>query len=169
MCVCEEDWPWANICCQCSSFCLRKIVDDLHLCQSSSISHVGKCYSVAWWPVCKSTPGIWTCEPWATGAECMNLTTVPPGYPLNLFLAKYIINSCSLWWLLHPIRIGETGMDKRRYHLEKVSKESQILMQLFLNQWNDLFPFFWFYLFQYILTNLLCWKSLFIFGFQEKL
>ena len=28
-CVCEEDWPWGNICCQSSSFCLRKIVTDL--------------------------------------------------------------------------------------------------------------------------------------------
>ena len=25
----EEDWPWANICCQFSSFCLRKIVVEL--------------------------------------------------------------------------------------------------------------------------------------------
>ena len=25
----EEDWPWANICCQSSSFCLRKIVAEL--------------------------------------------------------------------------------------------------------------------------------------------
>ena len=27
--LCEEDWPWANICCQSSSFCLRKIVAKL--------------------------------------------------------------------------------------------------------------------------------------------
>ena len=26
---CEEGWPWANICCQYSSFCLRKIVAEL--------------------------------------------------------------------------------------------------------------------------------------------
>ena len=25
----EEDWPWSNICCQSSSFCLRKIVPEL--------------------------------------------------------------------------------------------------------------------------------------------
>ena len=25
----EEDWPWANICCQSFSFCLRKIVPEL--------------------------------------------------------------------------------------------------------------------------------------------
>ena len=25
----EEDWPWANICCQSSSFCLRKIIPEL--------------------------------------------------------------------------------------------------------------------------------------------
>ena len=29
LCVCEENWPWVNICCQSSSFCLRKIVPDL--------------------------------------------------------------------------------------------------------------------------------------------
>ena len=29
LCVCEEDWPWANIHCQSSSFCLRKIVAEL--------------------------------------------------------------------------------------------------------------------------------------------
>ena len=29
VCVCEEDWPWANICCQSSSFCLRMIVTEL--------------------------------------------------------------------------------------------------------------------------------------------
>ena len=29
LCVCEEDWPWTNICCQSSSFCLRKIVTEL--------------------------------------------------------------------------------------------------------------------------------------------
>ena len=27
--MCEEHWPWANICCQSSSFCLRKIVPEL--------------------------------------------------------------------------------------------------------------------------------------------
>ena len=26
---CEEDWPWANICCQSSSFCLMKTVTEL--------------------------------------------------------------------------------------------------------------------------------------------
>ena len=35
--VCEEDWSWANTCCQ-SSFCLRKIVAELTSYQSSSIS-----------------------------------------------------------------------------------------------------------------------------------
>ena len=29
LCVCEEDWSWANICCQSSSFCLRKMVPEL--------------------------------------------------------------------------------------------------------------------------------------------
>ena len=29
----------------------------------------------------RSAPGIQTCEPWATEAERVNLTTVPPGWP----------------------------------------------------------------------------------------
>ena len=29
VCVCEEDWSLANVCCQSSSFCLRKIVPEL--------------------------------------------------------------------------------------------------------------------------------------------
>ena len=28
-CCCEEDWPWANTCCQSSSFCWRNIVPEL--------------------------------------------------------------------------------------------------------------------------------------------
>ena len=30
----------------------------------------------------RSTFEIWTCEPWANEAECVNLTAVPPGRPL---------------------------------------------------------------------------------------
>ena len=41
-------------------------------------------HSMAWQAVCRSTPGIWTSEPWAAEAEHANLTTVPPGWPLHL-------------------------------------------------------------------------------------
>ena len=63
----EEDWPGANICCQSSSFCLRKIVLSSHQFQSSSILYVGHCQNMAWWAVvCRFTPRIWTCEPQAS-------------------------------------------------------------------------------------------------------
>ena len=32
----------------------------------------------------RSTPGIRNCEPWATKAERVNLTTIPPGRPQEL-------------------------------------------------------------------------------------
>ena len=35
---------------------------------------------MAWWAVCRSTPRIQTCEPWAAEAEWPNLTTTPPGH-----------------------------------------------------------------------------------------
>ena len=58
---CEEDWPWANICCQFSSFCLRKIVAELtsvpiflyFVCRM--LSQCGLASSG------RSTPGIGTC------------------------------------------------------------------------------------------------------------
>ena len=55
----EEDWPWANIHCQFSSFCLRKIVAELTSVPISSISHVGCHHSMVWCAVCRliSEPG----------------------------------------------------------------------------------------------------------------
>ena len=39
--------------------------------------------------MCRSAPGIQTCEPWATEAECANLTTIPLGQsPYTPFLTK---------------------------------------------------------------------------------
>ena len=85
----EEDWPWANICWQSSTFCLRKIVPELtsvpiflYLCQSSFILYVRCHHSTAWWVVYRPTPGIQTCKPWAAKAEHMNLTTMLPGQPI---------------------------------------------------------------------------------------
>ena len=68
---CEEDWQqklakgqsWANICCQSSST----------LC---GMPPQGGLMGGT-----RSTPGIWTWEPWATEAEYVNLTTTPLGWP----------------------------------------------------------------------------------------
>ena len=48
----------------------------------------------------RSTPRIWTHKPWATKAERVNLTTMPPGRPLFPFLMFYLrklnsVPSCS--------------------------------------------------------------------------
>ena len=65
-----EDCPWANICCQSSSFCLRKIIPEL-----TSVPiflyffYVGCCHSMAWWAACGCASGIQTCEPRAAKAE----------------------------------------------------------------------------------------------------
>ena len=42
----------------------------------------GMPHSMAWWMVCRSAPGIRNGKPWATEAECTNLTTMPLGQPL---------------------------------------------------------------------------------------
>ena len=39
-----------------------------------------------WWVVCKSMPGILTCEPLAAEAECTNLTTMPLADPTREYL-----------------------------------------------------------------------------------
>ena len=71
--VCEEDWPWANICCQSSSFCLRKIVPKLTAMPVFLyFLYMGCHHSMAWWAVCRSTPRIWTHEPQAAEAEHAN-------------------------------------------------------------------------------------------------
>ena len=98
----EEDWPWANICCQIflfflekdchwaniwcqfSSFSLRKIVAELTSVPIFPYFVCGHRQSTAWWAVCRSVPGIWTYATWATEAECTNFTTMPLGRPLLL-------------------------------------------------------------------------------------
>ena len=74
----EEDWPWANICCQ-----------------SSPILHVGHCHSMICLAVSRSVPWIRTRKPWAAEAECVNLTTTPPGWPLFLYIFT------SFFYLIH--------------------------------------------------------------------
>ena len=46
---------------------------------------------MAQWVVCRSTPGLWTCELQATEEECVNLTT----YATELALQD-IISDCLL-------------------------------------------------------------------------
>ena len=71
----EEDWPWAHIC---AHIPLLYIWD--------------ACHSMAWWVVCRSTPGIQTCEPQAAKAECANLTTTLPAWlHVILFLLYTVI------------------------------------------------------------------------------
>ena len=81
-CFGKEDRPCANICCHSSPFCLKRIVAVL-----TSVPiflyflYAGCRHSMAWWVVCRSMPGTWTCEPQASETECANLTTMSPGRP----------------------------------------------------------------------------------------
>ena len=70
-----EDWPWAHICCPSSSFCWRKIVSELHLCQYSS-TLCGTLPQHGLMSSARSSLWIRTCKP---QAEDTNLTTTPPG------------------------------------------------------------------------------------------
>ena len=80
----EEDWPWANICCQSSSFCLRKIVTEVTPVPIFLYFLYMRCHrSMAWWAVHRSMPGVQTHEPQATNPEEVNLTTTSAGQPLN--------------------------------------------------------------------------------------
>ena len=47
---------------------------------------MGHRYSMAWWAVCGSVPGIQTCKPQAAEVDHANLTTAPLGQPLESFL-----------------------------------------------------------------------------------
>ena len=63
----EEGCCWANICASLPLFCMWDA-------------------ATAWLDeVCRSTPGIWTCECGAIEAECVNLTTTPPAGPRFFF------------------------------------------------------------------------------------
>ena len=89
----EENWPWANICCQSSSVCLRKIVPKLTPVPIFLYFVCGNRHSMAWWRVCRSTLGIWTHRSQVTKAEHMNLTTTPPGRPLSI-MSWLILHRC---------------------------------------------------------------------------
>ena len=77
----EEDWPWADICSQYSSCCLRNIV--------TKLTPVPIFLYFVWDSVialsdkgARSASRIRTRKPWATEMERTNLTTMPLGWPL---------------------------------------------------------------------------------------
>ena len=88
-CFCEEDWPWANICCQFSIFCLGKTVTELTSVPIFLYFVCGTLPQHGWWVLCRSEPRIQTREPQATKAECMNLAPTSPGQPLSWFLMVF--------------------------------------------------------------------------------
>ena len=77
----EEDSPWANLCCQSSFSCLRKIVAEL-----TSVP-VFLCFVHGTQPQHSLMSGVqvhaqnWTGESRVTKAECANATTTQPGWP----------------------------------------------------------------------------------------
>ena len=93
----SEDGEWAvfpisvlftpEIMCFPSNFCflVRKIGSEL---TSMPIflyfSYAGHRHRMAWWAVYRSMPGIQTQESWDTKVEGVNLTTMPPDWPLPL-------------------------------------------------------------------------------------
>ena len=85
VCVCEEEWPWAN-----------------NHCQSSSV-WCGTPPQHGLTELARSTPRTWTCEPWATEAEHENLTTKPPGGPCyEHFWTSLSVDICFCFlWINH--------------------------------------------------------------------
>ena len=71
--------------------CVRKIVAELTSEPIFPLFYVGCCHSVAWWAMCSSVPGIGTCEPWATEAEHVDLTTSPLDQPLIFSFFTWLI------------------------------------------------------------------------------
>ena len=83
VCFGEEDWPWANICCESSSFCLRKMVSELTSVPIFPVFYVGCCHSMTWWAVSGQCPGsepvnpqppkwnAWTSPPWHCASPLM--------------------------------------------------------------------------------------------------
>ena len=84
----KEDWPWANICWESCSFCLRKIVFEL----TSVANFLYFIYGML--PQHGLMSGELVCSqdlnPRTPGcqAEHMNFTTMPPGQPLVVGLLK---------------------------------------------------------------------------------
>ena len=72
---------------------------------------------MAWWTVCRSVPGIWTHEPQAAKAECMNLTTMPLNPPLN----EHFLNS---FYVLDP---KDKNIKYKVMFLQKLTDEGEVL------------------------------------------
>ena len=94
----EEDWPRANICCQSTSFCLRKIVAELtsvpaFLCFMRDTATVGLTSST------RSMPGLRTCERQATesGAQKLNHYATEPAPSTCMFLFFSSSTSAEGW------------------------------------------------------------------------
>ena len=88
----KEDWPWANIGCQSSSFCLRKVAPEL---SSMPIFLYFVCRMLSQhglvngMPVCAQDTNPWILAPKAGRA---NLTTVPSGWlPIPSFLTWVLL------------------------------------------------------------------------------
>ena len=94
---CEEDWLWAVNHCQSSFFRLRKIVAELTSVPVFLYFVYGMPPEHGLMSSATSMPGVQTCEPWATDAEHMNLTTIPPGQPHADFI--FIKRHKIIWFL----------------------------------------------------------------------
>ena len=82
----------SNICCQSSSFCLRKIVTELTFVPIFLyFLYVGCHHSMVWWAGCRSVPGIQTHECQATKAEHAELNHCTTGLGLWFYFFKIYI------------------------------------------------------------------------------
>ena len=85
----EEDWPWANICCQSSSFCLGKILPELTSVPIFLYFVCGPLPQHGHRQWCRFMPGNQT---WAAKAECSELNHQATG-PAPL--VSYFCHMCS--------------------------------------------------------------------------
>ena len=100
----EEDWPWANTCCQ-FSFCLREIFPELtsvlivlYFVCGLLPRHGFLMTGVGLYPEFKpANPGP---PKWSV----LNSTTMPQGWPLNCFLCiKYSVKYCIKTRTMFPL------------------------------------------------------------------
>ena len=89
--LCDEDWPWANICCQ-----------------SSSIFYVGCHHSAAWWAVTGPRAGS---EPTKQNKTC-KLNHTPPSSPYinNFFIVFFLRLTLSSDYSLSLINLNSLIM-----------------------------------------------------------
>ena len=75
LCVCEEDWPWENICCQSSSFCLRKIVTELNIYTNLPLFCMWDTAKAWLDEVCTQGLNLWTLGGWSEALELNHYAT----------------------------------------------------------------------------------------------